>query len=135
MVLLVNLTLQNMSSLMMPFLIRFRPVQTILNGLPGDWQAQIVAGISLEFGIIQISNVDGMEFNIGPGVKYLYAMFHIEDVWDHSGVKNPTIAMPMLINSYVDLTARPICAQVRGYQTIRNLSQLWKLSGLPRKSV
>ena len=116
-------------------LIRFRPVQTILNGLPGDWQAQIVAGISLEFGIIQISNVDGMEFNIGPGVKYLYAMFHIEDVWDHSGVKNPTIAMPMLINSYVDLTARPICAQVRGYQTIRNLSQLWKLSGLPRKSV
>jgi len=46
---------------------RFRPVQTILNGLPGDWQAQIVAGISLEFGIIQISNVDGMEFNIGPG--------------------------------------------------------------------
>jgi len=44
-------------------------------------------------------------------VKYLYAMFHIEDVWDHSGVKNPTIAMPMLIDSYVDLTARPICAQ------------------------
>ena len=87
-------------------------MQTILNGLPGDWQAQIVAGISLEFGIIQISNVDGMEFNIGPGVKYLYAMFHIEDVWDHSGVKSPTIAMPMLINSYVDLTARPICAQV-----------------------
>ena len=53
-----------------------------------------------------------MEFNIGPGVKYLYAMFHIEDVWDHSGVKSPTIAMPMLIDSYVDLTARPICAQV-----------------------
>ena len=118
MVLLVNLTLQNMSCLMMPSLTRFRPVQTILNGLPGDWQAQIVAGISLEFGIIQISNVDGMEFNIGPGVKYLYAMFHIEDVWDHSGVKNPTIAMPMLIDSYVDLTARPICAQVRRYQTI-----------------
>ena len=121
MVLLVNLTLQNMSCLMMPSLTRFRPVQTILNGLPGDWQAQIVAGISLEFGIIQISNVDGMEFNIGPGVKYIYAMFHIEDVWDHSGVKNPTIAMPMLIDSYVDLTARPICAQVRGYKTIRNL--------------
>ena len=130
MVLLVNLT----RSLMMPSLTRFRPVQTILNGLPGDWQAQIVAGISLEFGIIQISNVDGMEFNIGPGVKYLYAMFHIEDVWDHCGVKSPTIAMPMLIDSYVDLTARPICAQVRGYQTIRNLSLLWKLSGLPRKS-
>ena len=90
---------------------RFRPVQTILNGLPFEWQAQIVAGINLEFGIIQISNVDGMEFNIGPGVKFLYAMFHIEDVWDASGVKIPTIAMPMLINSCVDLTARPICSQ------------------------
>ena len=55
-------------------------MQTILNGLPGDWQAQIVAGINLEFGIIQTSNVDGMEFNMGPRVKYLYAMFHIESL-------------------------------------------------------
>ena len=36
-------------------------------------------------------------------------MFHIEDVWDTSGVKDPTITMPMLINNFVDLTARPIC--------------------------
>ena len=33
-----------------------------------------------------------MEFNIGPGMKYLYAMFLIEDVWDHSGMTSPTIA-------------------------------------------
>ena len=109
-------------------------MQTILNGLPGDWQAQIVAGISLEFGIIQISNVDGMEFNIGPGVKFLYAMFHIEDVWDHSGVKNPTIAMPMLIDSYVDLTARPICAQV-GNGSFRHFLQLCSHSGFTREGV
>ena len=90
---------------------KFRPVQTILNGLPFEWQAEIVAGIDLEFGIIQISNVDGMEFNIGPGVKFLYAMFHIEDVWDSSGIKNPTVNMPMLMNNFVDLTARPICSE------------------------
>jgi len=90
---------------------RFRPVQTILNGLPSDWQAEVVAGISPEFGIIQICHVDGLEFAIGPGVKFLYAMFHLDDVWDRSGVKDPTVAMAALVGSCVDLTARPICAE------------------------
>ena len=71
----------------------------------------MVAGISPEFGIIQICHVDGLEFAIGPGVKFLYAMFHLEDVWDRSGVKDPTVAMAALVGSCVDLTARPICAE------------------------
>ena len=48
------------------------------------------------------------------GVSFIYAMFHIEDVYDMAGVPailNPNIAMNKLMNCQVNLTARSICKE------------------------
>jgi len=91
---------------------KFTPVHAVLNGLPDKWMAEVVAAVSDEFGIIKISHQSGNQ--IGPRVHTLYAMFHVEDVFDAHGVPailSPNISMKNLLNCHVDLTARPICTK------------------------
>ena len=88
------------------------PVHAVLNGLPEGWGAEIVASLDDQFGIIKISNVT--RDNLAPGVNLLYAMFHIEDVYDMAGLPaflNPNISMSQLMNCHVNLTARSICKE------------------------
>ena len=76
----------------------------VLNGLPEGWGAEVVASLDDQFGIIKISSVT-RDRELAPGVSFIYAMFHIEDVYDMAGVPailNPNIAM----NCHVNLTAR-----------------------------
>jgi len=90
----------------------FTPVHAVLNGLPDNWIAEVVAAVSEEFGIIKISH-QSREL-IGHGAFTLYAMFHIEDVFDAHGIpaiQSPNISMNTMLNCHVDLTARPICIQ------------------------
>ena len=90
----------------------FTPVHAVLNGLPKDWKAEVVASLDDQFGIIKISSSSfrGLTY----GVDMVYAMFHIEDVYDMDGVpavRNAKITMKNLINSPVNLTARSICKE------------------------
>ena len=85
----------------------------MLNGLPSGWGAEIVASLDDQFGIIKISSVTRAQ-DLDPGVSFIYAMFHIEDVYDMAGVPaflNPNIAMSKLMNCQVNLTARSICKE------------------------
>ena len=104
----------------------FIPVHAVLNGLPNDWMAEVVAVVSDEFGIIKISHQSRSE--IGPRVHMLYAMFHVEDVFDAHGVSvilSPNITMKNLLNYHVDLTAIPICTKS---EPEKNLEMQRKLS-------
>ncbi len=85
----------------------------MLNGLPEGWGAEVVASLDDQFGIIKISSVT-RDRELAPGVSFIYAMFHIEDVFDMAGVPailNPNIAMNKLMNCHVNLTARSICKE------------------------
>ena len=85
----------------------------VLNGLPDGWGAEIVASLDDQFGIIKISSLT-RDRELDPGVTFMYALFHIEDVYDMAGVPaflNPTISMGKLMNVHVNLTARSICKQ------------------------
>ena len=97
----------------------------MLNGLPEGWGAEVVASLDDQFGIIKISSV-ARDRDLAPGgvsaktrrdesgVSFIYAMFHIEDVYDMAGVPailNPNIAMNKLMNCQVNLTARSICKE------------------------
>ena len=87
----------------------FIPVHAVLNGLPEDWIAEIVAAVDQDFGIIKISHARG--HSLGRGVHILYALFHIEDVYDYHGlpsIQNPNITMNNVMNCKVNLTARSI---------------------------
>ena len=86
----------------------FIPVHVVLNGLPKDWTAEIVAAVDEDFGIIKISSSQGL----ARGVNFIYSLFHIEDVYDFNGlpaIQNPNINMKNLMNCQVNLTARSIC--------------------------
>ena len=87
----------------------FIPVHAVLNGLPGDWIAEIVAAVDQDFGIIKISHSLG--HSLGRGVNFIYSLFHIEDVYDYNGnpsIQNPKITMSSVMNCKVNLTARSI---------------------------
>ena len=93
-----------------PFSEQFLPVQAVLMGLPNYWQAQVVAAVNDDFGIIKISPKRGGELT--TGVRSLLVMFHIEDVFDSSGlpaVQSSTVTMSAVLDSFVDVSARPIC--------------------------
>ena len=84
----------------------------MLNGLPDGWGAEIVASLDDQFGIIKISSTRDRE--LAPDVAIIYALFHIEDVYDMAGVPallNPNIKMSKLIHCHVNLTARSICKE------------------------
>ena len=86
----------------------FIPVHALLNGLPEDWTADIVAAVDDDFGIIKISSSRGL----ARGVNFIYSLFHVEDVYDYNGlpaIQNPNINMKNLMNCPVNLTARSIC--------------------------
>ena len=88
------------------FNFNFLPVHAALNGIPNNWIAEVVAYVSSEFGTIKISHQSGS--NIGHRVDKLYAMFHIEDVFDAYGVpaiNSPNVKMDNLLRCQVDLTA------------------------------
>ena len=93
-----------------PFSEEFLPVQAVLMGLPNYWQAQVVTALSDDFGIIRITPKRGGE--LAAGVSSLLVLFHIEDVFDSLGVpaiQSSNVSMNVILESYVDLSARPIC--------------------------
>ena len=93
-----------------PFSTEFLPIQAILMGLPNFWQAQVVAGINEDFGLIRVSPKRGGE--LAARVKSLLVMFHIEDVFDVNGlpaIQSSEVNMESIMDKFVDLTARSIC--------------------------
>ena len=71
-----------------------------------------MASLDDQFGIIKISSLRDRE--LAPDVAIIYALFHIEDVYDMAGVPallNPNIQMSKLMNCHVNLTARSICKE------------------------
>jgi len=87
----------------------FVPVEAVLNGLPNFWKAQVVAALNDDFGIIRITHSQGLDF--APGVYTMFALFHIEDVFDANGlpaIKSANVTMANMMDSHVDLTARSI---------------------------
>ena len=90
----------------------FVPVQAVLNGLPHHWQAQVVAALDEDLGIIKISHSQGLD--IAPRVSSMLALFHVEDVFDANGIpaiKSANVSMSNMMDSFVDLTARPISVE------------------------
>merc|ERR1719312_1084406 len=90
----------------------FVPVQAVLNGLPHHWQAQVVAALDEDLGIIKISHSQGLD--IAPRVSSMLALFHVEDVFDANGIpaiKSANVSMSNMLDSFVDLTARPISVE------------------------
>ena len=89
---------------------RYLPVQAILNGLPEGWQAEVVSGVSEELGVIKVSQSMGRD--LAPGVRALFAMFHLEDVFDEQGlpaIQSPDLNMPSLLKRQVQIVARSLC--------------------------
>merc|ERR1719427_2473162 len=82
----------------------FLPVHAVLNGLPGGWEAQVVAALSPEFGLIEVR----------AGEDRVQVVFHLEDVWDTAGqpaLLSPGLSMQALQGRPVDLTARSVCRE------------------------
>jgi len=91
----------------------FSPVHAVLNGLPQDWQAVVVAVVNTEFGIIRLSRIHGEPLYTEQGMAptMIHVLFHIDDVYDVHGFKATSSNMNMesLTDQYVDLTARTVC--------------------------
>ena len=88
----------------------YLPVQAILNGLPEGWQAEVVAVVSEELGMIKVTQSMGRD--LAPGVRALYAMFHLEDVFDEQGlpaIQSPDLNMSSLLKRQVQIVARSLC--------------------------
>jgi len=93
-----------------PFSEEFLPVQAVLMGLPNYWQGQVITALNDDIGIIRITPKRGGE--LASGVRSLLVLFHIEDVFDSFGtpaILSSNVSMNAILESYVDLTARPIC--------------------------
>ena len=90
---------------------KYRPVQTILNGLPPGWQAEVVAKVTEELGVIRLYQAEGRD--LAPRVKALLALFHLEDVYDEAGlpaILSPNLTIANMQGRSVQVTARSLCS-------------------------
>ena len=89
---------------------RHRPVHAILNGLPPTWLAEVVAVVSDELGLIRVHMAGDRE--LLPGVRSLFVMFHLEDVFDAAGlpaIHSADLSMAGMKGKQVQIVARSLC--------------------------
>ena len=102
---------------------RFNPVHTVLNGLPDNWQAKVVAKFGQEFGMIRVSHMLGKPLSPDPvtPITAIMVMFHIEDVYGEQEV-----SMDLLQDRHVNLSARSICKRNKPSGVFEVLRQIIK---------
>ena len=89
---------------------KYCPVQALLNGLPPGWKTEVVGQLSEELGVIRLYQAEGR--NLAPGVKALYVLFHLEDVYDEVGlpaILSPSLSIAAMQRRSVQVTARSLC--------------------------
>ena len=89
------------------------PVAAVLSLLPADWEAKVEKIVDQENGVICISHRDGLDMSgeLRLGVRKMFAIFHIEDVYSVTGDRyrrGPDQTIFSLAKQPVDLTARCI---------------------------
>ena len=89
---------------------KYRPVQALLNGLPSGWQAEVVGQLREELGVIRLSQAMGRDMSSGN--KFLFVLFHLEDVYDEVGLPaflSPKLTIAAMQGRSVQVTARSLC--------------------------
>ena len=60
-----------------------------MNLLPEMWEGRVVKAVDNDNGVIMVTHKHGadMSGDLGLGVSKLYAIFHLDDVYNDSGAK------------------------------------------------
>jgi len=104
------------------------PVPAILNLLPEDWSATVCKIVDADYGIIKITHRkdEDMSGAAGLNVRRMFAIFHVEDVYNISGdpFRSPGFSpLGDLLNYPVDLTARSIVDEVSGPGVLNTIAK------------
>ena len=89
---------------------KYRPVQALLNSLPTGWDTEVIAQLSEELGVIRLYQAEDRD--LAPGVKALYVLFHLEVVYDETGlpaILSPSLTIAAMQGRSVQVTARSLC--------------------------